>query len=336
MRFRNVPLLFAATSTLSALAWVGCARVPPIFVPPAPRLPIDSLTIADHRQDDRIVILAFGDAGTGSDDQMRTGERMGQICDQMDCDFALVFGDSIYERGVNPPVGDRFDPAFEEKFEQAYAMFGRFDFWIVAGNHDWYKGRSSVDTEIAYSKVSERWRMPAYDYQVPNLPEWLTIYGIDTVILDSGRRIGQLERASDVLCGASGWKLLFGHHAIYSSGQHGGADGEISSIKRPLLPIIEECGIDLYLSGHDHHQEHLTNAHFDQIVQGAAARLRRVRDKSDDEKQQLFAKSALGFAILDVRPERLEIVFYGFDRDNDSTFGELYRTTLNQSLSAMR
>ena len=47
------------------------------------------------------------------------------------------------------------------------------------------------------------------------------------------------------------WKIVFGHHAIYSSGKH----GRNSDLIRRLTPLFSKYGVQLYCNGHDHHYE---------------------------------------------------------------------------------
>ena len=146
-----------AAVVFAVLLAAGCsARVPATFAPPPPRLAVGELVVADHTGSDEIVALVFGDAGSGSDDQLELGRRMAEICREAGCDLALMLGDNFYERGVDAPREGRWDPAFDTKFEEPYAGLGRLDMWAVAGNHDWYKGRESIDTQIAYTERSER------------------------------------------------------------------------------------------------------------------------------------------------------------------------------------
>jgi len=293
-------------------AWIvgaasTAARAPDWTERPPPALPAAGVT--DHSQATRLRFVVFGDGGTGTARQRRIGKAMAATCrERGGCDFALVAGDLIY--------GHRnLESAFEEKFERAYEPLGRLDFWVVAGNHDW-KVRGLVEAELRYSDHSPRWRMPSHDYAVPLLPEWLRIYGLDTTKLEYEYDDGQLERAREELCEGSGWRLLLGHHPVYSSGYHANSSGELPGIKTLLEPLIEACGVQLYLSGHDHHQEHITAPGFDQIVQGAAAQLRRVyRPRNRDrEVQQLAAASSLGFALIEVTGEQLTLLFF---REND-------------------
>ena len=126
----------------------GCgARVPPTFDPQPPRLTPGDLQFDDHSKKDEIVILVFGDSGSGSNDQRAVGLRMAEVCETAQCDLALMLGDNFYNRGVRRPENGVWDETFERKFEEPYRDVGQVQFWAVAGNHDWYRGRESVDTE---------------------------------------------------------------------------------------------------------------------------------------------------------------------------------------------
>ena len=309
----------------------GCgAQVPATFDPAPPRLSLTDLRFDDLTHKDKVVVLVFGDSGTGSDDQYAVGRRMAEICEDAACDLALMLGDNFYQRGVRPQDDGRWDENFERKFEAPYRGLGPLTFWAVAGNHDWFGGRASVDTEIAYSLHSDRWRMPAYDYAIPGLPAWLRVYALDTVILDQGPNIGQLERAGRWLCGSSGWRILMGHHPVYSTGQHGGRTGTIDFMERALGPIIDRCDVQLYLAGHDHHQEHLSAEGFDQLIQGAAGRLRSLSGrKADSPARQRFGASRFGFATLAFTREAVDITFYGYPRDQAQVFSVIYEATLH-------
>jgi len=317
---------------LAGLFLVACgARVPSDFTPAPVPASIDEIEITDHRGQDELVALVFGDAGTGSDDQREVGRRMAEVCSDVGCDLALILGDNFYDRGVRSPDNGRWDPAFVEKFEEPYNGLGRLDMWAVAGNHDWYRGPSSIDTQIAYSERSERWRMLAYDYAVPDLPEWLRIYALDTTIIDTGVDIGQLDRAEAELCGSAGWKILVGHHPLLTTGRHADRNGEVPRVNRAVRPLVEQCGVQLYLSGHDHHQEHLTADGFDQIIQGAAGGTRAVGERPADQRGiQRFAARKYGFAILHIRPDVIDVSFYGYEPGRREAFDVIYETSIRR------
>src|SRR2546422_1851274 len=115
--------------------------------------------VRDLRSEDGITFLAFGDAGSGDRQQRSVAQCMEKTCGvdtgASRCHFALDLGDNIYNFGVSSEADSQFD----RKFEEPYRNFGRFDFWVVPGNHDWIK-QKSVQAEITYTEKSQRWRMP--------------------------------------------------------------------------------------------------------------------------------------------------------------------------------
>jgi tartrate-resistant acid phosphatase type 5 len=73
---------------------------------------------------------------------------------------------------------------------------------------------------------------------------------------------------------------------------------------------------DLYLAGHDHDMQHLRpegRLHF--VVAGSAGKLR----PTQPGPRTLFAKSANGFAVLEIDAARLQFAFIGTKGE------ELYR-----------
>lgn len=275
-----------------------------------------ALDVADHRDRQRLRFLVVGDAGTGRAEQFAVGEAMHRVCAASGgCDFALVTGDNIYPTGVRV-LDAGFDRQFESKFEAPYRLFGRFDFWMVTGNHDWYR-RGSAFEEVRYSEASERWRMPALDYAVPRLPAWLAIYGVDSTLIVEGVDSGQLARARQALCEQTGWSVLFSHHGLLTAGSHGDRRGVIPETYEALLPIIEECGVHFHFAGHDHLQAHITAPAFDQVVQGAGGRfLHRIRERDERPPGVEVLEASddtFGFAIVEAEREKIEVRFYDLE-----------------------
>ena len=240
--------------------------------------------VTDLSRRDRLVILVFGDSGTGNAGQHRVGRAMYEVCRQRGCQLALMLGDNIYENGIRVTMRDSVDGSyreildqFEEKFEAPYQRFENipgFHFWAVLGNHDYR--RNTLSTHITYSEFSELWRLPALHYQVPRLPDWIQIYGLHTDT-DVRRDLNglQIHSARRALCedrSSERWKIAFGHQPIYNSGHH--RDDANERRTRTLLeaPLIRACGVHLYLADHAHHQEHVTATGFEHVIQGAAGK----------------------------------------------------------------
>ena len=299
---------WAGMATVAVLYFLslGCGNYAHLANQLKPISPLGSDQIRDLQPLDEVTFLVFGDSGTGNDAQKAVAAGMLEACGSPnDCDFALVLGDNIYENGVRSVDDD----AFHTKFAGIYGRFGRLDFWVVPGNHDWHRPQS-VQAEIDYTRKSNQWRMPANHFALPLLPKWLQLYGLDTTVMQdlgetsdrdkktalSKNQETQLQAAQADLCGKQGWRLLFGHHAVYSGGRHGyeGGRAVLPAIKASVeRDVIEPCDVPVYFSGHDHHQELLfaEEAGYYQVIQGAAGKLRRVRRRHDDGVQQRSSRA---------------------------------------------
>jgi hypothetical protein len=86
-----------------------------------------------------------------------------------------------------------------------------------------------------------------------------------------------------------------------------------------LLPVLKNRA-DIYLAGHDHDMQHLTpegRLHF--FVAGSGGKLRPI----EPGPRSLFARSANGFAVLEIERDKLRFLFV------DAAGPELYRYELS-------
>ena len=157
------------------------------------------------------------------------------------------------------------------------------DWYPVLGNHDDYKGNSQA--EIDYSGISRRWRLTSRYYSIvrkvndsvsarlifldtsPFVTDYYHKPGFpDIPAQDTAKQLAWLE---DVLAHSKEqWKLVFGHHPIFSAGTvHGNTPELIARIK----PLLEKYHAQVYFSGHDHDLQHLKEkgGDIDYIVNGA-------------------------------------------------------------------
>jgi tartrate-resistant acid phosphatase type 5 len=225
---------------------------------------------------------AMGDTGKGNRGQALVASALEAKCAASGCDFVLLLGDNIYESG---PSSDE-DALFEQRFERPYCGLS-VPFYAALGNHDCGGNGVGFDIErsrheIAYTRRSSKWRMPARYYAV-------SYPGVDLVAVDTnaqmfGRDEAQRRAVAGWLRGSKAtWKLVFGHHPYLSNGTHGNA-GAYERLPS-LVPVargegvkdfLEEtvCGeADLYLSAHDHSRQWLTETcrGTELVVSGAGA-----------------------------------------------------------------
>ena len=284
----------------------------------------DQVEIANHTNKDEVTFLVLGDMGTGGLNQQAVANAMLAFCEQPDssCDFVVTLGDNIYRSGIRSPA----DNKLSTHFENPYAGFGRMDFWMTPGNHDW-RQTDSVQSEVDYTLQSERWRMPNNHYAVPNLPPWLHLYSVDTTIFQRDSKDSEneaivqivdemLSAAQEDLCKKPGWRILFAHHPIYSSGKHGlreDRSGITTSINQGLGGLVAECDIQLHMAGHDHHQELIKTDELIQIVQGAGGRYLRQLPESSELVGERWSAVRFGFAAITASADQLIIRYFAVD-----------------------
>ena len=255
-----------------------------------------SFSSAENNEDsaDEVVILAFGDSGTGDSRQMSVADSMKEVCSFEDCDFGLALGDNIYENGVT----DVDDPQFKTKFEDPYGPLG-IKFNVVYGNHD---AKGNIQAQIDYSKKSKWWDMP--DKYYAKIVDGVQLIGLDTNDFDAE----QLKFVEETLQNTSArWTIVFGHHPIYSYGMHGN-NGELID---ELLPLLCEHDKVVYISGHEHDLQVLdSGCGVPLFVSGAAGKLREEGTGS----RTVWAESTYGYVIFRVSDDKLKVKYYGEDR----------------------
>ncbi len=252
-------------------------------------LNISKLDYSLINKEKTLQFIAMGDWGrNGADHQKQVAEQMGKTAAEIKSQFTISTGDNFYPSGVV----SEFDPLFRYSFEDIYTAFSlQWDWYPVLGNHDY---KTNPDAQVAYSKISRRWKMPARYYaekffingdttQVvliafidtnPLIPEFYSNaeYGPNVKTQDSTAQKIWLEKVLSDPSKNIKWKIVVGHHPMYSGG--GRTDGyDTKAIRRSLKPMFDKYGVDIYLTGHEHNLQHLVAAdsktnHF---ISGAAS-----------------------------------------------------------------
>jgi hypothetical protein len=241
------------------------------------------------RKEKALQFIAMGDWGrNGADHQKQVAEQMGKTASDIKAQFIISTGDNFYPSGV----ASEFDPSFRYSFEDIYTAFSlQWDWYPVLGNHDY---KTNPDAEIDYSKISRRWKMPARYYakkflingdtsQVvliafidtnPLIAEFYSNaeYGPNVKTQDSSAQKIWLEKVLSDPSKNIKWKIVVGHHPMYSGGSRTDAY-DTKAIRNSLKPLFDKYCVDIYLTGHEHSLQHLKAAdsktqHF---ISGAAS-----------------------------------------------------------------
>jgi hypothetical protein len=283
--------------------WISLAKgtMLPSFlrVPP----PLFSLKASDQP----VRILAFGDFGTGSGQQKQLAAAMLAFHRKEPFDFAITLGDNFYDSGMSSPN----DPRWKTWWSDMYDPLG-IKFYATLGNHDWVLADSPA-AEILFSERGSSWRMPSPYYTFTAGP--VQLFALDTNEISEAQLIWLRDELAKSV---ARWKIVYGHHPIYSAGSH----SDNAALIEKLLPALKGHA-DVYIAGHDHDLQHLRpegGVHFF-VAGGGGASLRHPKPGP----RSLFAKDAYGFAVLEADEKQLHIEFIGAD------LNQLYEYILTKS-----
>jgi hypothetical protein len=222
-----------------------------------------------------VAFVAFGDSGWAGADQDAILEQLGTV------PFRLIVhtGDIAYESGSMSEL--------EATFFDVYAPLLRsFPAFPAIGNHD--------DGAVFRS---------AYDLPRQGDHNWYSFdFGdVHFVALDTNdmtdEQAAWLDR--DLAATDREWRIVYGHHPPFSSGEH----GSNARFRELFGPILERHRVDLVLSGHDHDYERVNpqnGVHY--VVTGGGGRGTRPVGESDFTA---FSEQVLHFVYVEVVGQEL-------------------------------
>ena len=190
--------------------------------------------------------IAFGDMGSGLPAQYRVAEQMFAHYQENPFQWVLLLGDNIYPNGDTLKYGEKkFTALYQPLIEQGVK------FLPVLGNHD-ISGPLGVGYPTFWmSNQREQMRffkMPAAFYDFTLGP--IHFFMLNTNRFKSTQKLWLNEQLK---ASQSPYKIVCGHHPVFSSGFHGCN----SRLRRKLKPLMEKHGVLLYLSAHEHDYERL-------------------------------------------------------------------------------
>ncbi|MDR3509795.1 MAG: tartrate-resistant acid phosphatase type 5 family protein [Caulobacteraceae bacterium] len=261
--------------------------------------------------------LAVGDWGRdGASHQRDVAMRMGRAAEAIDAGFVLSVGDNFYSAGVRSVS----DPQWRTSFEDVYTAASLQKPWHVAlGNHDY---RGSPQAQIDYSRTSPRWRMPARYYKLSGAD--LGAPQVDFFCIDTSPMVSSYRQEFDdaiqanvasqdvdaqlawlegeLSASKAPWKLVFGHHTVFSGGS---THGNTPELVARLKPILERHGVQAYINGHDHDLQHIQVAGVNYVCTGAGSEVRPVSAIPGTR----FCLSRSGFSLYRLGLEALDLEF---------------------------
>jgi len=270
--------------------------------------PVPSFTVPRAVDGTRYAyFIAMGDWGKGNRGQKQVADLMSAKAGRDSLHFVLTLGDNFYDSGVSSAN----DPQWQKKFELMYNLPSlNVPFFASLGNHD-HKKPQSPAAQVEYSKKSTKWRLPDQYYTFTRSLGGnanIQFFALDTDVLrekkwydfSDDNQLKWLE--SELTQSTAAWKVVFGHHPIFSNGKHGDTPG----MKKFVQPLLEKYKVDFFLCGHDHDRQLIKPVNgVNYVVSGTAAESRDTTWGSN----AIFAASDLGFVWCRVSAAEFHVQF---------------------------
>ncbi|MGD8712410.1 MAG: metallophosphoesterase [Thiohalophilus sp.] len=204
-----------------------------------------------------IRLWVIGDPGYAGERQDRVRERALEWMDRHPrpdnlptLDVWLTTGDNAYTSGSNPQFQQQFFAPFAE-------LLRHQPIWPAYGNHD---DRRNVFFDIfSLPQHGESGGLASgteyyYSFDFANLH----VIMLDTEVSDLDSDSPMLKwLKADLAATKQSWKIVVLHHPPYTHGGHNSdnmfdSNGRMFEVRRNILPLLEQGGVQLVLSGHSH------------------------------------------------------------------------------------
>jgi len=291
-----------------------------------------------HRATLRFIVT--GDAGA-THSSLRDG--MVAVAKRMRIDAILLVGDNFYPCGINglaDPQWTKITAHFGPTHLPIYPILGNHDYGDQqerGGKDYWTCGHPDAGAEVAATGRIPSWHFPARNYVLRSRYAELVMLDTQPVALAFPRAVSGSETGAEEVSWLAReldrpdgrWRIVVGHHTIFSSGMHGRKNDATQQRMRALLPLLRRDRVDLYICGHDHDMELIGDLRHRGgdplfLISGAGSGIDELRPrKAAGEPPTIYPhlpdKPYLGFAVLEIAPSRLSITFY--DRTGTRTAG---------------
>lgn len=238
--------------------------------------------------------ISVGDTGTGSKSQYAVAEAMTRYHQQNPFNLAIMAGDNIYNNGEIEKINEVFERPYQRLLKQGVK------FQACLGNHD--IRTENGDRQVSYSGFNMNGQRY---YTFRRNP--VQFFALDTNHnADWKTQLTWLE--TELKRSKAPWKVVFGHHQIYSSGQYG--------LNQPfievLTPLFQKYGVQLYINGHEHNYERTQSINgTTYLICGGGAGIRPV----GSSEWTAYSASKLSFAAMEVYADKM--VISGIDTDKN-------------------
>ena len=290
-----------------------------------------------QKVDNSLNFLLMGDFGRyGQFHQKEVAKQMGKAAATVESEFVITVGDNFYPNGVQSIK----DYSWTASFENIYTDYSLQNNWYATlGNHD---HRGNVQAQIDYSDHSRRWHMPSTyykkEFELEDGNKVLVLF-MDTSpfiekYYDADSGMSESMKAQDTTAQKKWllkelattdkkvtWKIVVGHHPLYSGGKRKN-NSETKSFEKNFAGIFDKYKVDAYFCGHEHDLQIIKpkGRYTTQFLSGSACT---VRPSGAREGTLFFAEKA-GFMTFAITNSKL------FAQVVDADGNILYKTLIQK------
>ncbi len=218
-------------------------------------------------------IWVLGDPGTKNQQQANVRDAYTKFTGQRPTDLWLLLGDNAYPEGT--------DADYQKAIFEMYPTFLRSSpVWPALGNHDGKSANSITQSGVYYDIFTLPTRGQAggvpsgteayYSFNYANL-HFICLDSHDSDRSTDGAMMQWLM--ADLAATRADWIIAFFHHPTYTKGTHDSdkdtdSQGRMNDMRAIFLPVLEQGGVDLILTGHSHVYERswLIDGHYGKSV----------------------------------------------------------------------
>ncbi len=237
--------------------------------------------------------VSVADTGTGAKGQYAVAGAMNAYHKKNPYDLVVLAGDNIYNNGEIEKINAVFERPYKALLKQGVK------FQACLGNHD--IRTDNGDPQVKYPGFN----MNGKRYYTFSRGA-VQFFALDTNgNADWKNQIPWLEK--ELSLSKAAWKVVFGHHPIYSSGHY----GVNQTFIKTFTPLFQKYGVQLYINGHDHSYERTRAINgTTYLVTGAGAGIRPIGRSEWTE----HSAEKLSFAAYEVYPDRIEVSAIATDK----------------------
>ena len=290
------------------------------FPAPDARVPVTFAVLGDFG-------IGIYEQGEDGERQLRLGAALERAASVHGVRLVLTTGDNVYlgDEDTVAGTGDEDDDWYPCFYQPYRYLLNRIPFFPTVGNHDAADTENSDDREQLDDNffLEHRFRSwvdagrasldPGlfYRFGLGGLVEFVCI---DTSLADEldvehyFDNAEHLEWVRKTLSHNGGeparWQIPFSHHPPFCAGPH--HDSTQGMIDR-LVPLFQEAGVSLVLSGHEHNFQHSIVDGIDYVISGAAGKLQ-TDPPTDFQAAGTRAWASAGhFLIVEADEERIRV-----------------------------